>query len=400
MARPVNVLVFVSDALRADHVGAYGARDTNTPTLDALAAGGLRFEQAISAAPWTAPSMMSMVTGLYPHRHGYYAWNEPDPDMRTVFDAFVEADREVATFVFDREFLFKSLRNANVLGETETLDEVVAWLRRPHERPFLCFVHSWATHMPRRVPHGERKEWRAAKLEFLGRLQDGSEEAYESCRAEYREGVEYMSETLLAGLLAELEVTGLAESTAVVFLSDHGESWGERIPDKQELKGIYHLHGATLYDEIIRVPLIVSAPGRAAPCVVDTQVSSVDVVPTLLQLAGLPGVDCDGVSLLARAAGEADGEPVFSFTTDRGSLSQAAIRQPPWKLIRHLGEAEDRDEAYRLDLDPGELESRAGEAPVDLGFQLARELEDAHQAELSEDEEAAVVSRLADLGYL
>ena len=394
----VNVLVFVSDALRADHVGAYGAASVNTPTVDELAAGGLRFDQAIAAAPWTAPSMMSMVTGLYPHRHGYYAWNEPDPRVQTVFDAFSRGERDVATFVFDREFLFTGLRNANVLGETDTLDEVVAWLRHSHERPFLCFVHSWATHMPRRIRHAERKEWRSAKLEFLSRLQDGGAAGIESCRAEYREGVEYMSETLLAELLAELEATGLHETTAIVFLSDHGESWGERLSDKTELKGIYHLHGATLYDEIIRVPLLVSAPGRIEPAVVDAQVSSVDVVPTMLDLAGLPPLECDGVSLIARAAGDGAGEPVFSFTTDRGALSQAAIRQPPWKLIRHLETGE--EEAYRIDLDPAELESCAEEAPAELRFQLERELDDAHQADLSEEEEAAVVSRLADLGYL
>lgn len=398
MAQPVNVLVFVSDALRADHVGAYGARNVRTPTLDDLCAGGLRFDQAIAAAPWTAPSMMSMVTGLYPHRHGYYAWTEHNPALRTVFDAFAEADRDVASFVFDRTFLFKDLRNANVLGETETLDSVTEWLRAPHERPFLCFVHSWATHMPHRIAHGRRKEWRSAKLEFLARLQEGSETSIEGCRDEYRQGVEHMSETLLAELLGELETTGLRESTAVIFLSDHGESWGERLPDKSELKGIYHLHGATLYDEILRVPLAVSAPGRIEPALVEAQVSSVDVVPTALELAGLPPIECDGVSLLARAAGEALGEPVFSFTTDRGALSQAAIRQPPWKLIRHLESGE--EEGYRLDLDPGETDDRAREAPVELRFQLERELEDAHRPELSAEEEAVVVSRLADLGYL
>ncbi len=394
----MNVLVFVSDALRADHVGAYGARGVSTPTVDELCASGLRFDQAIAAAPWTAPSMMSMVTGLYPHRHGYYAWNEHDPAVRTVFDAFVEADRDVATFVFDRTFLFSGLRNANVLGETDSLDSVIEWLRGPHERPFLCFVHSWATHMPHRIPHGQRKEWRSAKLEFLARLQEGSPADVEGCREEYKQGVEYMSETLLAELLGELHASGLREETAVVFLSDHGESWGERFSDRSELKGIYHLHGATLYDEILQIPLAVSAPGRTDPAAIDTQVSSVDVVPTLLELADLPAIDSDGVSLLRRAAGDAVGDPVFSFTTDRGSLSQAAIRQPTWKLIRHLESGE--EEAYRLDLDPGELENRASEVPAELRFHLDRELEDAQRTELTDEEEAAVVSRLADLGYL
>ena len=67
----MNVVVYVSDALRADHLGCYGGRFLNTKTIDELAAGGIRFDQAISAAPWTAPAMTSMVTGLYPHHHGY-----------------------------------------------------------------------------------------------------------------------------------------------------------------------------------------------------------------------------------------------------------------------------------------------------------------------------------------
>ena len=131
---------------------------------------------------------------------------------------------------------------------------------------------------------------------------------------------------------------------------------------------------------------------------VGDQVSGVDVVPTLLDLAGLAPLECDGASLLARAAGERAGEPVFSFTTDRGTLSQAAIRQPPWKLIRHLETGV--EEAYRLDGDPGELENRAAEVPEELRFILERELDDARRPELSEEDEAAVVSRLADLGYM
>ena len=394
----VNVLVFVSDALRADHIGVYGARSVNTTTLDSLAEGGLRFNQAISAAPWTAPSMMSMVTGLYPHRHGYYAWTKPDPAIRTIFDSFVEADCDVATFVFDSGFLFKGLRNSNVLGETDTMEDVIAWLRKPHERPFLCFVHSWATHMPRSVRHGERKEWRSAKLEFLARLQEDTASGLESCRAEYRDGVEFMSEVLLADLLGELDSTGLRENTAVVFLSDHGESWGERLVDKRDLVGIYHLHGSTLYDEIIRVPLIISAPRLFDRNVINTQVSSVDVAPTLLEIAGVAPMECDGVSLLARTTDDEINEPVFSFTTDRGMLSQAAIRQPPWKLIRDLKNGS--EQAYRLDCDAKELQNRISDVPIELRFRLDRELEDAEYKELSEEEENAIISRLSDLGYM
>ena len=78
----MNLVVWVADALRVDHVGCYGAQQVSTPTIDELAAGGVRFDQAISAAPWTAPSTASMISGLYPHHHGYLHWDaELDPAL-------------------------------------------------------------------------------------------------------------------------------------------------------------------------------------------------------------------------------------------------------------------------------------------------------------------------------
>jgi arylsulfatase A-like enzyme len=391
----VNLLVYVSDALRADHVGCYGARFVNTRTLDELAAGGLRFDDAIAAAPWTAPSLTSMVTGLYPHRHGCLAWDpEVDQALSTVFDRFVEAEYDVASFVFDTSYLFRGLRNANVRGETDTLDGAVAFLRAKRDRPFFAFIHSWATHMPRGLRHAEKKEWREAKLAFLAKIQSGTAVGLEACRAEYREGAEHASEVLVASLLEELDRLSLRESTVFLFVSDHGESWGERFQDKSQVKGIYHLHGATIYDEILQVPLILSAPGRLEPEVVHSQVSTVDIAPTLLELAGIDGLDADGCSLLDPVPDR----DVYAATSDRGALSQVAVRRPPWKLIQHL--ADGREEAYRLDVDPRELVDRATEAPDELRFLLGRELDDVERRRLSPEEEAVVVSRLEDLGYL
>jgi arylsulfatase A-like enzyme len=343
--------------------------------------------------------MASMVTGLYPHHHGYLDWERLlDASIRTVFDAFADGGLEVGTFVFDTGYLFRDLPNANVLGTTDTLDGVVEWLRASRQSPFLLFVHSWATHMPTSIEHARRESWREAKQRYLDGLRADTAGGLEACREEYRVGVEYVSEVLVAELLAELETQGLSEQTAFVFLSDHGESWGERFEDKSEIKGIYHLHGSTLYDEIVQVPLIVVAPGATEPAVVGTQVSTVDVVPTLLSLAGLPALDTDGVSLLESARAPDHDRAVFTFTTDRGVLSQAGVRRWPWKVIRHL--SDDRREAYRVDLDPRERVDRAAEAPEELAYLLDQELANVERRELSDEEEAAVVSRLSDLGYL
>ena len=135
----MNVVVYVSDALRADHLGCYGARFLNTKTIDELAAGGIRFDQAISAAPWTAPSMTSMVTGLYPHHHGYLHWDaELDPTTETLFRALSAHGYEVGTFVFDTNYLFKEMPEANVLGTSETLDLAIALAAREPLRSPSC----------------------------------------------------------------------------------------------------------------------------------------------------------------------------------------------------------------------------------------------------------------------
>ncbi len=398
--RAVNVVVYVSDALRVDHVGCYGARFLNTATIDELAAGGARFDQAISAAPWTAPSMTSMVTGLYPHHHGYLHWDASlAPTTETLFRALSAHGYEVGTFVFDTNFLFRDLPEANVLGTSETVDGAVSWLRENHERPFLLFFHNWATHMPYTVLHSERTDWRAAKEEVIEGIQADSAAALEATREAYRQAVERQSEVLVASMLDELDRLGLREQTVFAFLSDHGESWGERFAAKEDVKGVYHMHGATLYDEVVQVPLVLSAPGRIEPAVVRSQVRSVDLVPTLLDLAGVPSGDLDGASLLPLLDGNENGDrPAVIAGTDRGALTKLAVRLPPWKLILHVETGD--EEAYRLDLDPRERESRPGEVPPELRADVFRELESAERRELTEEEEATVARRLADLGYL
>ena len=391
----MNVVIYVSDALRADHLGCYGARFLNTTTVDELAAGGIRFDQAISAAPWTAPSMTSMVTGLYPHHHGYLHWDaELDPTTETLFRALSAHGYDVGTFVFDTNYLFKEMPEANVLGTSETLDEAIAWLRKRREKPFLLFFHNWATHMPYDILHSERKDWLSAKQEVIGGIQSDSASALEAMRERYRRAVERQSETLVASLLEELESLGLRERTVFSFLSDHGESWGERFSEKEDVKGVYHMHGATLNDEIVNVPLILSAPGRLEPAVVASQVRSIDLMPTLLELSGVPAREIDGESLL-RVEGD---RPAVIAGTDAGALTKLAVRIPPWKLILHVESGE--EEAYNLDLDPRELESRPADVPSELRELAFQELESAERRELTEEEEATVARRLADLGYL
>ena len=227
---------------------------------------------------------------------------------------------------------------------------------------------------------------------MIAGIQSDSASALESMREGYRAAVERQSEVLVASFLEELDTLGLRENTVFAFLSDHGESWGERFQAKDDVKGVYHMHGATLHDEIVEVPLIVSAPGLE-PGVVDSQVRSVDLMPTLLELTGLPARETDGESLL-----HVDGDrPAMIAGTDMGALTKLAVRMPPWKLILDVDSG--AEEAYRLDVDPRELAPRT-DAPPELRELVFRELESAERHELTEEEEATVAKRLSDLGYL
>ena len=147
------------------------------------------------------------------------------------------------------------------------------------------------------------------------------------------------------------------------------------------------------------MPLILSAPGLPEGRVVSSQVSLVDLMPTLAELAGAPLDGLDGRSLLSLVDGTEEGDrPALIVGTDRGAVSQLAVRLPPWKLIHRLASGD--EEAYRLDLDPRELHSRPEDAPAELRALLEAELATVSGERLSADDEALVERRLADLGYL
>jgi arylsulfatase A-like enzyme len=389
----VNLVVYVADALRTDHVGCYGARWARTPTIDAFAAGGVRYDQAIAAAPWTAPSTTSILTGLYPHHHGYLHWDAVlDPALPTLFTVAAAYGYETGSFVFDRDYLFRGFSDANVAGTSETMDGAAAWLKERADRPFCLWFHSWATHMPYDVLHAEKGEWRAAKDEILRGIQSGDAAALLALHESYRRAVERESEQVFASFLQALDDAGVRDGTAIAFLADHGESWGERFEDKSAVQGTYHMHGATLFDEILEVPLVLSAPGVEAG-VVRQQVRLVDVMPTLLELADAPLDGLDGESLLAL---EGD-RPAVAVRTDNGVLAEVALRVPPWKLMLDLATGAER--AYRLDLDPREREPRE-DAPQELRDRLRAELDGVPRETLSAEEAALVEKRLGDLGYL
>ena len=254
-----------------------------------LAAGGVRFDQCIAAAPRTSLATTSIATGRYPHRHGVLDWgSDPAPGTETVQGRFAREGYEVASFVFDEGFLFRNACPTRWFGAAATRS-TRSWdgCTPMPARPFHLFVHSWATHVAvQRPPPGSRRSGgRASAASSSASSPTGP--ARSSSRSEaYRRAVEYQSEHNIAAVLETLEELGVRDSTAIVVTADHGESWGERFDDKSEVRGVYHMHGAGLWDEVLQVPLILAAP-ELEPAVVPWQVRTVDIAPTLLDMAGI-----------------------------------------------------------------------------------------------------------------
>jgi len=404
----MKCILFIADAVRPDYLGCYGHPSIRTEAIDRLAEEGVRFEEVVSAAPWTAPSVASIVSGIYAYRHQIFTWDRGfDEAVHTLFHAFAGHGHAVGSFVFDQSYLFSQMPFARVQGNTDQFDLVCGWVRRHADRDFFLLVHSWATHMPYNVPHAERKEWKAAKELFIRRLQTGGEEAVRESQEAYRQAIEYASEHQIGRLMDVLEELGIAGHTLFIFISDHGESWGERFADRREIQGVHHLHGRFLYDETIKVPLILRWPQRLpAARVVRSQVRSVDLAPTLLDLAGLAlppsAAPVDGRSLLPLVEGEGGRDrPAFSATSEFGRLSRVALRDGGYKYIYTVGQPE--GELYDLGQDPGERVNLEGERPDlarEMRARIEAELAGIEQADLTPEEEAILMDRLEQLGYL
>ncbi len=346
-----DVLFVTIDTLRADHVGAYGADFARTPTLDSLAAAGVRFETAIAATPITLPSHATLLTGTRPPRHGvrHNGTFKLGEELPTLAEGFAAAGYRTAAVVgavvlraryglargfehYDDRIGTRKAGSAGFLERTarEVTDAALARLAAADDAPIFLWVHYYDPHLDHRAPpeFAER---------FPGRPYD-AEIAYVDAE--------------LGRLLAGFAERGREPLVSVT--SDHGESLGEH----GELN-----HGLTLYDAVTRVPWIVAGPGVPEGSVVAGIARAVDVAPTLLALADLPAPStAEGVDLSAAFVGgrtEVDWAYAESLLPelDFGWAPLHAIRTPDRLYVRAP-----RPELYAVREDPGQERDLAGRA--------------------------------------
>jgi len=311
-----DLLLVVVDTLRADHLGAYGHPHPTSPGLDRLASGGVRYTDATSAAPWTLPSFASLQTGVLPSTHGAGV-NPGDantqaplgPDLPTLAGTLGEAGYRTAAIV-SNPYLKASFgldrgydRYDDALGLAHMMmllhpidllplrampdrtyrlaprmvDAAAAWWTATAGGPRFLMLHLMDPHKPYNAP---------------GRDRDAVGHGHDDPVEDLYDAEIHFLDRALAPFVDDV----LADGATVVITADHGEEFGDHAgayPDDHWPADVRHGH--TLYQEQLHVPLIVIGPD-VPPAVVDRPVRSLDVVPTLLALAGT-GLPTEGQAL-------------------------------------------------------------------------------------------------------
>jgi arylsulfatase A-like enzyme len=398
-ARPDLVLVVV-DTLRADHLGCYGYPRPTSPRIDALAGRGTVFDAAWAAAPWTLPSIMSIMTSLYPSVHrvendglrlgeGTATLASLLRDGGYATGGFVAHVYASAAFGFDRGFdRFEDFGLSRPdyrleAGMEPTADTVTGkaldWLQEQRGKPVFLFVHYFDPHWPYAPPERFRtlfptpqRDERDAAYDAISRYLDPLVPIPDDYRRflidRYDGEIRFVDEQI-GRLLDGLGKAGRADRTWIVVTGDHGEEF----KDHGSMG-----HGRRLYEEVVRVPLVVvgpgaagSRPGDAAPSIrIQVPVSGIDLAPTLLDLAGrtplpagLHGRSLRGLmspTTQATSPGPAPDRTLLSETMRLNAFGKA-VRSGAWKLIHSMDE--NRSELYDLAADPGERRDRADERP-------------------------------------
>ena len=301
-----NIVLISIDTLRADHVGAYGYERPLTPRIDALAADGVVFENAYSTSPWTLPAHISMLTGLNCVRHRVYA-EQDRMDPQTVTLAERLRARGYATWAitgggfvspiygFAKGFDEYHLDQADLMDTSQAAKagyDAARWIEKNGDRPFFLFLHTYQVHSPYKSPMPYRTmflrpdaRWSRVDINKVvggraGVYTELSEADRHNVIALYDAGVRFTDETLVQPVVDALRRLDLYDRRMIIVTSDHGEEFFDH-------GGWNHSH--SVYDELIRVPLVVKMPGsefrgtRRSPVVRLT-----DLMPTILDYAGLP----------------------------------------------------------------------------------------------------------------
>ncbi len=395
---PPNVLLLSIDTLRADHLSAYGYGRQTSPAIDDWARrSAVVFENAVAQAPWTLPSHVSLFTGQEAIRHGINHYGSAPPSLEMLAEILRRQGYATGAVTgggylrpqfgfaqgFDRfRYWPKILADEELEQGT---DQALSWLTAHRDRPFFLFFHTYEVHFPhrRREPYFSKlADWESLR-QPLTRIQmrpndpsddltwagdrfvvrrpgskewaEGLSDAEKNLAASMYDSAIAYTDTQVARLFARLEELSLTDNTLVILTSDHGEALGE---DGRAGHNYLAEHN-------LMVPLIVGFPdGRGAGRRVESQVRSIDVLPTILDYLGLGASSrSDGRSLLPLVEGGDGDWPAEAWSYASSANYGLALRyrnrlkyvfnNTAWSTL--LG----GEELYDLGADPAESQNLA-----------------------------------------
>lgn len=431
-----NVIIITLDTLRADHLSCYGYPRPTTPTLDRMAAQGVRFARAYAHCERTNPSHVSILSSLHPQTHGVlHCRMSLSPEVETLQKMLRVHGYATMAAVSVKHlgpewglaegfgtFYPCPCEKARRPGE-ETVDLALNWISTRRDQPFFAWIHLFDPHWvyeppspydglyydgdPYRPDNHSMDDARASFGGTIIPMANVTDLAYPV--ALYDGAITYC-DTQIARILDALRRTGQEDDTLIVITSDHGEGFGEH--------RIFFNHFG-LHEEQTRVPLILYYPRyQWKGKVVDGLVGHVDIVPTILDSIGLPiPNELEGYSLVPTIRGEPVSRPQMIYS-QMFELFAAGLVTPEWKYIHYLKKSptppflvdfeEDDLELYDLTADPTERVNLAQQTDART-TQLIREFQDvltvwqepgtmAYQQEQLELDDATE-QMLRDLGY-
>ncbi|MBI1850365.1 MAG: sulfatase [Planctomycetes bacterium] len=404
----MNVLLVVVDTERADHVSCYGYPRRTTPNADAPASHGVLFRHADVQASFSQGSYASLFTGLHPQTPGVRDHiSTLAPECTTIAETLANAGYRTAGFHNHPLLLtqygygqgmttYEDTRTA-----TDTVTRALDWIGAQGDAPWFLFVQFMEPHAPYEPPppfdekfatrppgflegtnwkpgQGYPQEWM-----FDFESQHLRPEDVEYLKAAYDGEIAYVDDQI-GRLVAGLDKTGRCDGTLVIYTADHGEAFGEH--------KVWFNHDATVYEEILHVPLILSNPKLFPERKDVAEVArEIDVYPTVMDLLALPPGRVEGETLLPLIDGQQPRRLAFAesrpLEPSRAGLKNYRTSVPgiagKWrserhgdmKLIRIPGPSNNAEELYDLGADPGEQHDRSldrGEEKSEMSRTLSR----------------------------
>ncbi|MGE5327130.1 MAG: sulfatase-like hydrolase/transferase [Deltaproteobacteria bacterium] len=399
-AQKPNVVFITIDTLRADHLHCYGDAQIETPNIDALAARGARFTQAYTPVPITLPAHSAIFTGEYPMATGMhdFSGNKLSAKAVTLAKVLQQNGYSTAAFIgsavldsrfglnqgFDTyydHFDFSRLDESNMdlmaRPGNEVMDEALNWLRLNPHQPIFLWVHLYDPHDPYTPPEPYASRYRAHPY-------DG-EIAFDDAQ--------------VGRLVQFLKDAGIYDSSVIVLMADHGEGLGEHGE---------RTHGFFVYNSTLHVPVIIRVPG-AAPHVINEEISSVDIMPTVLQALRIPvPPSVQGRGLLSAILGRTS-----SGTSNLYAETYLPLLHFHWNQLRSYQSRgvkfidAPRPELYDTRTDPKELmnlyasRQALGHSLHDDLFSLLRRYTPSSGASADKElTDPALLERLRSLGYV